>query len=88
MAIHFKGRDHKFVKIWNTKTGQETLHRIDCGVARRSMLAPYTSCGHELFDENDVVPIFRRHPWIVIHSCLNGYKVIDGALVHAAEKGE
>lgn len=82
MAIHFKSKDHKFVKIWNTKTDQETLHRIDCGTAQRSILAPYSSCGHELLDEHQAVPIFNQRPWITIHSCLNGYKVIRGALVH------
>jgi len=84
-ARHTKGRDYTFVKVWNTKTGQETLHRVDCGTARRSILAPYSSCGHEFFDEHEAVPIFNRFR-MVIHSCLNGYKVIDGALIHAAER--
>lgn len=78
--------NYRFVQIYNTKTDQETLHRIDCGTAKRSIAARFSSSGCEFFDEYDVVPIFNR-PWVVIHSCLAGYKVIDGALIHAAEQG-
>lgn len=72
----------KFVQFYNIKYDTETLHRIDCGMAQRSLQSTEGVTIPKLFSEWEAVPIFNRL-WVKKHSCLKGYAVIkrDGALI-------
>lgn len=65
----------------------DTLHRANCGFVARVERSVYSAAIVVYLNEREAVRFFR-YVWTKKHSCLNGYGIVDGALVHLAERGE